>query len=84
MGGSEYGTKLVSRGGIAIEPQLAAAGQPGIGAGGIAAQATVVGVAEASAGRVDVRSRPLAADLFVMVRQCIQARQTGPRREERG
>ncbi len=49
--------------------------------GGGAAQGALIGVAEASTGRLDVGAGPLARSVLVE-RQCVQARQAGSGRQK--
>ena len=72
----------VGRTGYRLEPGDAANGGHRAGAGSTAAQATMIRMAEAPAGRLDVGLRSIELCVAVVVDQGIQAGQTGAGRQE--
>lgn len=76
--------RLVGGTAAAGEAELPDGGETGARAGSAAPQATVAGVADTAAGRLDVSLGSGTLLGILMVEQSIQARQAGPRREEYG
>jgi hypothetical protein len=75
---------LAGRTGLRLHPGVTAQGGKGSGAGGAAAQCTVIRVIETAAGGLDVRSGLSVLRAVLVIRQGIQARQAGASRQEDG